>query len=219
MAPRTPSPNRPKKAEPYNQFTPLATSFSKTSLLTPGGIRINARIESNKKRFPYPSRIPGPATPSGNTTTANNTGDNTVAALDELDTPSRNPRSKKTKSKCNETPILFPYLIQAEGDITSATTTAAHDKKVIRSWGTKEEEHRHCEDVIPCSNISAHEGAVHFGPAFALEGNRFLPLCWGCAEEIVQAEARDKGEMRRGCKCFALDLCFEYVCEGDEGGV
>lgn len=47
------------------------------------------------------------------------------------------------------------------------------------------------------------------GPAFALEGNRFLPLCWGCAEEIVQAEARDKGEMRRGCKCFALDLCFE----------
>lgn len=47
------------------------------------------------------------------------------------------------------------------------------------------------------------------GPAIGVEGNRFLPLCWGCAEEIVQAEARGEGEERQGCKCFALDLCFE----------
>lgn len=47
------------------------------------------------------------------------------------------------------------------------------------------------------------------GPALGVEGNRFLPLCWGCAEEIVQAEARSEGEERQGCKCFALDLCFE----------
>lgn len=31
----------------------------------------------------------------------------------------------------------------------------------------------------------------------------------GCAEEIVQAEARGKGQGRQGCRCFALDLCFE----------
>lgn len=61
MAPRTPSPNRSKKAEPYNPFTPLAEPFAQRSLLTPGGISIYARIESIAKRYPYPSRIPGPA--------------------------------------------------------------------------------------------------------------------------------------------------------------
>lgn len=218
MALRTPSPNRSKKAKPL---------AAQTSLLTPGGIRINARIKSNAKRCPYPSRIPGSALALGNSTTAK-----TEAAPDKPDIFSRSTRSKAVISLCSENPELYPYLIQAEGDITSATTTAAHDKKVIRSWGTEVEQYRHCEDVVPCRNIDAHEESVHMvcntcanrgneflhsvgiplltqGPAVGVEGIRFFPLCWGCAEEIVQAEAKGEGQGQQGCRCFALNWCFE----------
>lgn len=221
MTLRTPSPNRSKNAEP------LESSFAQTSLLTPGGIRINARIKSNTKRYPYPSRIPGSAPALGKSTIVN-----TGAAPDEPGIFSRSTRSKANTSLCSENPELYPYLIQADGDVTSAKTAAAHDKKVIRSWGTEVEQHRHCEDVVPCRNIDAHDKSVHFvcntcankgneylhslgiplltqGPAIGVEGNRFLPLCWGCAEEIVQAEAKGEGQGQQGCRCFALDWCFE----------
>lgn len=227
MAPRTPSPNRSKKAELYNPFTPLAESFAHTSLLTPGGIRINARIKINAQRYPYPSRIPGPPLALGKSTTVN-----TEAEVDKPDRVSRSTDSKAITSLCSENPELYPYLIQAEGDVTSATIAAARNKKVIRSWGTEEEQHCHCEDVVPCSKVDAHEESVHFvcntcankgneclhslgiplltqGPAVGVEGNRFLPLCWRCAENILQAEAKGEGQGRQGCRCFALDWCFE----------
>lgn len=214
MALRTPSPNRSKNAEP------LASSFAQKSLLTPGGIRINTRIKSDAKLYPYRSRMPGSA-PALDMSTTVNAG----AAPDE-------PGLFSNTSLCSENPELYPYLIQAEGDVTSATTAAAQDKKVIRSWGSEVEQHRHCEDVVPCRNIDVHDESVHFvcntcankgneylhslgiplltqGPAVGVEGNRFLPLCWGCAEEIVQAEAKGEGRGQQGCSCFALDWCFE----------
>lgn len=225
MALRTPSPNRSKKVEP------LAESFAQTSLLTPGGIRINAHIKSNAKRYPCLSRIPGSALALGKSTTVN-----VEAAPDEPDIFSRRTRPKAITSLCSENPELYPNLIQAEGDVASATTAAAHDKKVIRSWGTEVEQHRHCEDVVPCRNIDAHEESIHFvchtcankgneylrslgiplltqGPAVGVEGNRFLPLCWGCAEEIVQAEAKGEGQGQQGCRCLALGWCFERKLE------
>lgn len=145
---------------------------------------------------------------------------------------SRTTHSEAITSLCSENPELFPYLIRSDGDVISATTATAHDKKAIRSWGTEVEQHHHCEDVDPCRNIDAHEESVHFvcktcankgneylhslgiplltqGPALGGEGNRFLPLCWGCAEEIVQAEAKGEGQAQQGCSCFALDWCFE----------
>lgn len=160
---------------------------------------------------------------------------------DKPDTFSRTTHSEAISSLCNENPELFPYLIRSEGDVTSATNAAEHDKKAIRSWGGSEiEQHNHCEDVEPCRNIDAHEESVHFvcntcankgnehlhtlgiplltqGPAIGGEGNRFLPLCWKCAEEIVQADAAKEGEegqgqqgqQQWGCSCFALNWCFD----------
>ena len=87
---------------------------------------------------------------------------NTEAAPDEPDILSRSTRSKAITSLCSENPELYPYLIQAEGDVTSAKNAAAHDKKTIRSWDTEEEQHRHCEDVVPCSNIDAHKESLQY---------------------------------------------------------
>lgn len=90
----------------------------------PGGISINARIESTAKRYPYPSRIPGPTLALDKSTTVN-----TEAAPDEPDILSRGTRSKAITSLCSENPELYPGLIQAEGDVTSAKNAAAQYKK------------------------------------------------------------------------------------------
>ena len=70
----------------------------------------------------------------------------------------------------------------------------------------------HCNICANKGNECLHSLGIPLliqGPAIGIKGNRFLPLCWGCAEEIVQAEVRGKGQGRQGCRCFGLDSCFE----------